>query len=95
MSINEFIGYIHAGNAGTWMQKDDRITLNIGYDPHYCQFFDNRTSFWNLELADWLEEESGKISAIKVDGQKIPIPQSTLNITIPPGTGEHVIEIEF
>jgi hypothetical protein len=95
MSINEFIGYIHANNSGVWMKEDAKLTLNVGYDPHYCQYFDNRTSSWNLELADWLEEESGKISAIKVDGKKIPLSTAGLRIPVPTGSGEHKIEVEF
>jgi hypothetical protein len=95
MSINEFIGYIHASNSGTWMKKEGKLTLNLGYDPHYCLYFDKETSSWNLELADWLEDESGKISAIKVDGKKIPLSKSGLQIPVPPGSGEHKIEVEF
>jgi len=95
MSINEFIGYIHAGNAGAWQQEDGKITLRVGYDPHYCKYFENRASSWNLELADWLEEASGKISAIKVDGTKIPLSTSGLKIPVPTGSGQHIIEVEF
>jgi hypothetical protein len=95
MSINEFIGYLHASNSGEWIKEDGKLTINLGYDPHYCQYFDNKTSSWNLELADWLEEATGKISAIKVDGKKIPISSSGLEIPVPKGSGEHMIEVEF
>ena len=77
------------------MEKDARLTLNVGYDPHYCQYFENKASSWNLELADWLEEASGKISAIKVDGTKIPLSTSGLKIPVPTGSGQHIIEVEF
>jgi hypothetical protein len=95
MSINEFIGYIHASNSGTWMKKEGKLTLNLGYDPHYCQYFDKHTSSWNLELADWMESVSGKISAIKVDGKEIPLSKNGLKIPVPNGTGEHKIDLIF
>jgi hypothetical protein len=95
MSINEFIGYIHAGNSGAWQHGDGKITLQVGYDPHYCQYFDQRASSWKLELADWLEEASGKISAITVDGKKVGSDNAGMSIPVPPGSGDHVIEIKF
>ncbi len=95
MSINEFIGYLHASNSGEWVKEDGKLTISLGYDPHYCQYFNKQTSSWNLELADWLEEASGKISTIKVDGKKIPLSTTSLKIPVPTGSGEHMIEVEF
>jgi len=94
ISINEFIGYLHAGNSGNWNKKEAKLNLNVDYDPHYCRYFDTQSSFWTLEIADWLEKESGKISAIKVDGKTIQQP-STGMIPVPSGSGAHTIEVEF
>jgi len=95
MSINEFIGYIHTRNSGVWLKDDSKLTLSVDYDPHYCQYFGKQTSAWNLEIADWLEKETGKISAIKVDGKVVSLSSSGMKIPVPPGTGAHKIEVEF
>ncbi|MFO7668847.1 MAG: hypothetical protein R6W31_04240 [Bacteroidales bacterium] len=95
MSINEFIGYLHAGNSGSWNPKDEKLIFNVDYDPHYCRYFTNKPSSWTLEVADWMEKESGRISAIKVDGKAIPNPASGGIIPVPSGSGQHQIEIEF
>jgi hypothetical protein len=95
ISINEFIGYLHTRNSGYWIREDPGLVLKIDYDPHYCRHFNSRASSWNLEISDWLTKESGEISAIKVDGKVIPIPSAGLKIPVPPGTGEHIIEVVF
>lgn len=95
MGINEFIGYIHTNNSGYWLRDDAKLKLRVEYDPHYCQYFNNQASSWKLELSDWLENETGGISAIKVDGMVVPLSSSGLMIPVPPGTGKHTIEVEF
>ncbi len=95
MSINEFIGYIHTRNTGGWLKDHSKLVLSVDYDPHYCQYFNEQTSSWNLEIADWLEKETGGISNIKVDGKVIPSASSGLKIEVPPGTGAHKIEVKF
>ncbi len=91
----KFIGYLHAGNAGTWKEQDGTLSLRVGYDPHYCRYFDQKESSWSLELADWLESSAGKISAIRVDGKKIQLSSTQSVIPVPAGSGEHKIEVEF
>lgn len=95
ISINEFIGYLHANNSGIWMKEAPKLLLNVEYDTHYCQYFNKQGSSWNLEMADWLEKETGAISNIKVDGKKISVPSTGLKIEIPAGTGTHEIEVDF
>ena len=95
IGINEFIGYIHTNNSGVWMKEDAKLKLRVEYDPHYCQYFNNQTSSWNLEVSDWLEKEAGEISTIKVDGEVVSLSSSGMKIPVPPGTGEHMIEVEF
>jgi hypothetical protein len=93
ISINEFIGYLHAGNAGMWDPSNNRLVLTVGYDPHYCRHFETHPSFWNLEFSDWLTDKSGKTPVIRVNGK--PVIAEGLKIEIPEGTGLHEINVEF
>lgn len=95
MGINEFIGYLHAYNSGSWIKEETKLTLTVDYDPHYCLHFNNHPSFWILELSDWLEKEMGEISLLKVDGKAVPFSPSPFNVPIPSGTGKHKIEVIF
>jgi hypothetical protein len=93
MSMNEFIGYLHAKNSGNWNSSGKQLTLAIDYDPYYCQFFETNTSIWNLEFADWLEKGHGKPSSAKVNGKAVKLQSG--KIEIPKGIGKHKIEISF
>ena len=93
MSINEFIGYLHAGNSGNWSKEMEKLTIKLDYDPHYCKYFETHASTWNLEFSDWLAKEMGEFSSIIVDGKKVKTPVK--KIDIPKGTGEHRIEVKF
>ena len=95
IGINEFIGYLHASNSGNWNNEEKRLTLNLNYDPHYCMHFKNHPSSWTFELSDWLEDKTGKVSVIKIDGKDIPSSTAPLKIAIPSGTGKHKLEIVF
>ena len=95
IGINEFIGYLHTSNSGYWNDDETQLTLILDYDPHYCMHFNNHPSSWTLELSDWLEKKTGKVSAIKIDGQNAPSYPSLSKMTIPSGTGKHKIEIVF
>jgi hypothetical protein len=95
ISINEFIGHLHADNSGTWMKEDKRILIHVNYDPHYCRHFEKKVSSWNMEIADWMTDEAGAVSVVKVDGQPEPFSLSGSVLTVPGGTGTHTIEIEF
>ncbi|OFX36627.1 MAG: hypothetical protein A2X03_06615 [Bacteroidetes bacterium GWA2_40_15] len=93
MSMNEFIGYLHAGNSGNWNTDMNKLTITLDYDPHYCQYFETHASNWNLELSDWLEKDMGKLSSVIVDGNNVKI--STGKIEIPQGIGKHKVEVKF
>jgi len=72
-----------------------KTKLRVDYDPHYGQYFSKQTSTWNLEIADWLEKETGEISTVKVDGEVVSLSSSGMKITVPSGAGVHMIEVEF
>jgi len=94
ISINEFIGYLHAGNSGQMnLDKSPRVSFEIDYDPHYCQHFNKHSSRYTLELADWVSDEFGKNFQLEIDGKMISPDQSMFEIEIPAGIGKHTIEI--
>jgi len=90
ISMNEFIGYIHAGNSGKW-KNGRELSLTVNYDPHYCRYFEDHPTTWNLDFADWLTEKNGDKPNIIVDGEKV----GSTKLSIPAGIGKHVIEVRF
>lgn len=91
ISINEFIGYLHSENSGKWTGKKT-LSLTLDYDPHYCRYFKDQITTWNLEFADWLISEMGSKPEIKTDGKKM---EDTKRIQVTAGLGKHQIEIKF
>ena len=90
ISINEFIGYLHAANSGNWTGENE-LVIEVNYDSHYCRYFEKNPTRWNMEFADWLTEKVGNQPAIKIDGKKADINK----IHIPAGLGKHVVEVIF
>ncbi len=93
MSINEYIGYLHANNSGSWNDGQNKLTISVGYDPHYCRHFETHESNWNLEVADWLTKEMGNITSVAIDGKEQG--KSAGRIVVAKGTGIHKIDIIF
>jgi len=95
IDVDEFVGYLHAANRGILTSGNGkRIDLTAVYDAHYCSFFDEKTSIWTLELADWVEDFMGENVLLRVDGKKVAWEGTPAEIRIPPGTGEHSIMIK-
>jgi len=97
ISINEFIGHLHASNSGSFTsEKTAGLELNIYYDHHYCRHFEVHPSVWTLELSDWLASRIGDGYKVKVDGRQVNdiYPAAgRFQITIPAGTGSHTIHL--
>ena len=93
ISMNEFIGYLHAENSGKWDPSKGKLSISIDYDPHYCQYFETHSSGWNLEFADWLVKDPGKLPSFSVDDKAVKVKDG--KIEIPYGIGKHKIEISF
>lgn len=93
MSMNEFIGYLHTNNSGNWNSGQNKLTIDLGYDAHYCRYFDNHDSNWNLEISDWLTKQMGEISNVSIDGKDHG--KLTGKIVVPKGIGTHQIEVKF
>ncbi len=93
MGLNEYIGYIHAKLSGGG-GKD--LALQVSYDPHYCRYFRDHTSQWNLLLSDWLAKDLGR-STISVDGKTViknADLSKQLRVKIPAGVGVHNVRIK-
>lgn len=95
ISINEYIAYIHTSNSGSWNKSEASLRLHVDYDAHYCRYFENKSSVWNLEVADWMEKDMGGLSVVKVNGKAVQHGETGMSIALPAGTGGHEIEIEF
>jgi hypothetical protein len=93
ISINEFIGYLHARNSGKWVKENNSLSVTVDYDAHYCKYFKTHDSYWNLEFSDWMKKKSGKSPEISVDGKVQK--DSSSRIRIPQGAAKHEIRIKF
>ncbi len=93
ISINEFIGYLHAENTGFFDPGDKTLSIAVNYDPMYCVYFHDHGSEWRLELADWLLKDAGKIASITADGKALEVNSTSLEITA--GTGRHEVKVDF
>lgn len=91
ISINEFIGYLHAHNSGRW-DKNGNLFIKIDYETHYCRYFEKHTSSWNIEFADWLLDSKGN-PEILVDGD--PIDSDSTVIKLSGGLDKHTVQIKF
>lgn len=93
MGLNEYVGYIHADISAAG-EKD--FALQVSYDPHYCRYFKDHASEWNLLVSDWLAKDLGR-ATITVDG-KILLNNANLTkqqtVKIPAGLGIHNIQIK-
>lgn len=76
MTANEYCGYLHAR-----VQRDGRSAgaLALNYDEHYCRYFADHSSTWVLHLSDDIRREL-----------KTSVPEKRI-VTIPKGTGRHVV----
>jgi len=93
MGLNEYIGYTHAEVSGG---QEKGLALQVGYDRHYCRYFKDHSSEWNLLVSDWLAKDLGKAS-ISVNGKTLISNTDLteqLKIKIPAGLGTHKIQIK-
>ena len=93
ISMNEFIGYLHANNTGNWNKNEKKLLLTLDYNTDYCGYFENHDSEWVLEVADWLLDEQGTSYSVSADRRKQLIVDGPVRIK--PGIGKHTIEISF
>lgn len=70
LSMNEYAAILHAT-----ISASDGPAINFDFDEHYCSYFKEHASQWQLWLADPLKEQ------FHAAGEK-------LRITLPPGLGK-------
>ncbi len=91
MGFNETCAYLHSVVKNS---KKNEIELAIGYDDHYCKYFENNPSFWTLELSDWMRKRLGESAAMAIDGkQSRRRPGEKQQVEIPAGRGIHNLKI--
>jgi hypothetical protein len=91
MGFNETCAYLHAV-----LENPDRSTLSIefGYDGHYCKYFEKKPSRWTLELSESCLESLGPRASVFIDGQKTRMELSGKQLVeIPAGLGTHKLTI--
>ena len=77
LSANEYSGYLHAR-----VERDaEAPALAVDYDGHYCGYFAEHASRWVLHLSDETRREL-----------KTAAPEKR-TVTIPKGTGRHVVRL--
>jgi hypothetical protein len=78
MTANEYCGYLHAR-----VESDAQTpgALVLSYDEHYCRYFADHASTWVLHLSDEMRRDL-----------KISAPEKRV-VTIPKGTGRHIVRL--
>jgi hypothetical protein len=78
LTANEYCGYLHAR-----VERDGETpdALVLHYDDHYCRYFADHASTWVLHLSDEMRRDL-----------KVSAPEKRV-MTIPKGTGRHVVHL--
>jgi len=93
IGLNEYVAYTHAKLSSSPAKT---FTLQVSYDPHYCRYFKDHSSQWNLMVSDWLAKDLGK-PTISVDDRAVITSadlSKQLKVKIPAGIGVHNIQIK-
>jgi hypothetical protein len=85
ISMNEYIAYLHAGIEGG---GEPALRLKLHYDAHYCAYFRDHASRWELEQPGAEGERR-----VEVDGkpQSVTFSRGRATVEIPKGLGEHTV----
>jgi hypothetical protein len=91
MGLNEFCAYLHSRLEAV---PDNGLALRFVYEPHYCHYFNRKSSAWTLQLSDRYLKKLGANLSVSIDGKTERRSLSTRQtITIPPGTGMHSVHL--
>lgn len=96
LATNQYVGLLHTQIDS--VAEDKGWQLKFTLDSHYCAYFRNHSSSWQLWLSNPLREELAAAGYVRVatDGQTpIPAPETkllpeTVIINLPAGLGTHV-----
>jgi hypothetical protein len=98
LGTNQYIAIIHTQISSS--SGGDGIELAFTQDNHYCSYFANHPSSWQLWLSDPLREQlaashlEGSIDNKVAKITAADFRQETLTIDLPPGVGSHTWKLE-
>ena len=95
---NQYIGIIHTQISS--FPDSEGLHLSFAQDSHYCAYFANHPSSWQLWLSDPLREQlAASHQEVSIDDKPTSIREAdfkgeTLAIDLPPGLGIHSWKLE-
>jgi hypothetical protein len=98
LGTNQYIAIIHTQISSS--SGGDGLQLAFTQDNHYCSYFANHPSSWQLWLSDPLREQlAASHLEVSIDNKVARITaadfrQETLTIDLPPGVGSHTWKLE-
>jgi hypothetical protein len=98
MGTNEYVSILHTRLTSS--ADANRLQLTFEEDPHYCAYFKNHPSSWQLTLSDSLREQlSSSPLQLSIDNQPVKVSAAdfsteSLTIHLPSGTGTHTWKLE-
>jgi hypothetical protein len=98
IGANQYIGTLHTQIS--FLRNGNSLQIVFDLDDHYCSYFANHPSSWQLWISDPLQKQlsSGHLQ-LSIDNQPMKISAAdfaaqTLTIHLPPGTGTHIWKLE-
>jgi hypothetical protein len=98
LGTNQYVGIVHTQIESA--SDDNGLQLKFTEDSHYCGYFANHPSSWQLWLSDPLREQFA-VSQIEASTDDKPTEinaadfvRETLTIDLPPGLGSHTWRLE-
>ena len=95
---NQYIAIIHTQISS--FPDSEGLHLSFAQDSHYCAYFANHPSSWQLWLSDPLREQlAASHQEVSIDDKPTSIREAdfkgeTLAIDLPPGLGIHSWKLE-
>jgi hypothetical protein len=98
LGTNQYIGILHTRISSSTDSATLQLTFSL--DSHYCAYFANHPSSWQLWLSDPLREQfAASHLEVSIDDKPTGIragdfAHETLTIDLPPGLGPHSWKLE-
>jgi hypothetical protein len=98
LGTNQYVGIIHTQIMSS--PDSEGLHLTFAQDSHYCAYFANHPSSWQLWLSDPLREKlAASHPAVSIDDKPVSTKETdfkgaTLAIDLPPGLGTHSWKLE-
>jgi len=98
LGSNQYVGIVHTQIDSS--SDGNGLQLTFTQDSHYCAYFANHPSSWQLWISDTLREQlAASHLEASIDGRPAEIraadfAHETLTIDLPPGLGSHTWKLE-